>query len=106
MEQKSVSILNAFRNKYYTDGNSTENGIVANAIDEILPEYVRLKRENTQEVKHGKWLYCRNNDYESGIHTAECGNCRITQSVVFWKRKPTFKHCPYCGAKMDDEVSK
>ena len=33
----SKEILNAFRNKYHADGYSTEYGIVANAINEILP---------------------------------------------------------------------
>ena len=58
---------------------------------------------DVQEVRHSKWLYCRNNNYESGLHTAECGNCRITQSVVFFERKPTFNFCPYCGVRMDGE---
>lgn len=31
--------LNLFRNKYYTDGSATERGIIANAINEILPLY-------------------------------------------------------------------
>lgn len=35
-----VEILNAFRNRYYTDGNSTENGIVANAINDVLPRMI------------------------------------------------------------------
>lgn len=47
MMKDSVSILNVFRNKYYTDGNNTENGIVANAIDDVLPEYVKLKIRDT-----------------------------------------------------------
>ena len=43
-------ILNFFRNKYYTEGNNTESGLVANALNEVLPklnlpkvgEYVNL----------------------------------------------------------------
>lgn len=101
--KNSVSILNAFRNKYYTDGNNVENGIVANALDDILPEYVKLKKEHTQKEKRGKWEYWQNNDYESGVHGATCTNCDITQSVIFFRRKPTFKFCPHCGAKMDEE---
>lgn len=37
--------LNFYRNKYYTEGNHTEKGIIANAINDILPKYVRQKAE-------------------------------------------------------------
>ena len=37
--------LNFFRNKYYTDGNNTENGIIANAINDVLPKMVSKKEE-------------------------------------------------------------
>lgn len=35
-----ADILNTFRNRYYADGCSTENGIVANAINDILPRMI------------------------------------------------------------------
>ena len=35
-----VEILNYFRNLYYNDGNNTEQGIVANAINDILPRMI------------------------------------------------------------------
>ena len=38
----AVERLNLFRNKYYTDGNSTENGAVANAINDVVPRYLYL----------------------------------------------------------------
>ena len=38
----SIEKLNLFRNMYYMEGNNTENGIIANAINDILPEYVQL----------------------------------------------------------------
>ena len=37
--------LNLFRNFYYNDGFSTENGIVANAINDILPNYYKQQAE-------------------------------------------------------------
>lgn len=39
----TLAVLNCYRNKYYTDGNSTEQGLVANAINEVLPTLVELK---------------------------------------------------------------
>lgn len=94
---KSTEILNAFRNKYYTDGNNTENGIVANALDEILPEYIKLKRDG---VKHGKWVeeteqiksIAMMPTFVKSYRCSECG------------RKEPHKE-PYCncGARMDGE---
>lgn len=37
--------LTLFRNLYYNDGYATERGIVANAINDILPEYARQQAE-------------------------------------------------------------
>lgn len=58
---------------------------------------------DVQKVKHGKWLYNRNNEYETGIHIAECSRCDINQKVEFWRRKPIFEYCPHCGARMDGD---
>jgi hypothetical protein len=37
--------LNLFRNLYYNDGYATERGIIANAINHILPKIIRQKAE-------------------------------------------------------------
>lgn len=37
----AVEQLNLYRNKYYTDGNATEKGIIANAINDILPSLLK-----------------------------------------------------------------
>lgn len=37
----SAEQLNLYRNKYYTDGNATEKGIIANAINDILPSLLK-----------------------------------------------------------------
>lgn len=39
-ELTPIEILNYFRNRYYNDGNSTENGIVANALNDIMPRMI------------------------------------------------------------------
>jgi hypothetical protein len=39
-EEKAVKILNVYRNFYYMEGNDSERGIIANAINTILPDYV------------------------------------------------------------------
>ena len=43
----AVEKLNHYRNYYHTDGDNTEAGVIADAINEILPEYVRLKEAAT-----------------------------------------------------------
>ena len=47
-----VEILNDFRNRYYNDGNNTERGIVANAINDILPRMI------LPPCKVGDTVYC------------------------------------------------
>lgn len=37
--------LNLYRNLYYNQGGATEKGIIANAINDILPKYNRQKAE-------------------------------------------------------------
>lgn len=33
--------LNLYRNKYYSDGNATEKGIIANAINDVFPSLLK-----------------------------------------------------------------
>lgn len=40
LKYNPVSILKEFRNRYYDDGSSSENGIVANVINDILPRMI------------------------------------------------------------------
>lgn len=42
----AIEKLNYFRNCHYTDGNNTELGIIADAINEIMPHYMRIWRES------------------------------------------------------------
>ena len=54
IEEMDLVVLNCYRNKYYTDGNSTEQGIIANAINDILPILVSLK--NCEYRKQSGWI--------------------------------------------------
>lgn len=95
----SVSILNAFRNKYYTDGNNTENGIVANAIDDVLPEYVKLK-----EMSHGKWIKKVNESFtfHSIVICSVCGEEAFYDEVHGYYDDENY--CHKCGARMDGDT--
>ena len=46
----AIEKLNYFRNLHYTDGDNTENGVISNAVNEILPEYVRLKSMSPTDI--------------------------------------------------------
>lgn len=60
----AIEQLNLFRNLYYTDGNDTEKGIIANALNEILPMYVKLREQLERLVRAG-------NDVVEGFHKGE-----------------------------------
>lgn len=45
----SVEILNWYRNLYHTENENTERGIMARAINDILPEYIRLKEKDNKK---------------------------------------------------------
>lgn len=49
-----IQQLNLYRNLYYKDGNATERGVVANAINALLTEYNRQKEEIDRFADIGK----------------------------------------------------
>lgn len=61
----SAEILNFYRNFYYTQNENTERGIVAWAINNILPKYIKqeeeLKKLRTKIAKFTKVLKEENN---------------------------------------------
>lgn len=56
----AFEILNYYRNCHYMDDSNTESGILANAINEILPEYSRLKIADSDIIcpDAKECLYC------------------------------------------------
>lgn len=51
-----VEILNWYRNLYYKEPDATETGIVARALNDILPELVALKKASSGFVKTSERL--------------------------------------------------
>ena len=45
----AIEKLNYFRNLYYAEGNNTEKGIIANALNEILSQYAKEEQKKEQE---------------------------------------------------------
>ena len=73
-----------------------------------LEKFVKLKTTlrpafvdvllNTEEVKHGHWLFYEEPD---GYYHTECSECgQWCDEDVFLKGK--WHYCPNCGAKMDE----
>ena len=46
IDDMTLAVLNCYRNNYYSEGNNTEQGIIANAINEVLPLLLSLKYED------------------------------------------------------------
>ena len=50
----ALEILNLYRNRYYQEGMNTEHGIVAAAINEVLPVHTRFLKAQ-REAYEGKF---------------------------------------------------
>lgn len=49
---ESIKVLNDYRNLYHAESSSTEQYKVANAINDILPEFCRLIESDAEPVKY------------------------------------------------------
>lgn len=55
---------------------------------------------DAEPVRHGQWI-------NNGFEPVRCSVCGITGDAINgipWAIK-SFKYCPHCGAKMDEEVN-
>jgi len=55
-DMNSEEVLNLYRNMYYAEPDTTERGIVARAINDILPKYVSNKST-------GEWIFKNDGSY-------------------------------------------
>lgn len=94
----TLAVLNCYRNKYYADGNNTEQGIVANAINDVLPTLVEFKNGCYRKQSEGEWV-----DKPTGAYSrmqswcSACGKHSGIGGIESNRHKP---FCPNCGAKM------
>jgi hypothetical protein len=120
-------ILNLFRNRYYVDGNQTENGIVANALNDVLPRMTLLPCAVGQVV----WFVAKKPEdkfYRSIDGIAACIDIRQAGETVIVRndgtdRHPDFKmffkfedfgkkvfltkeECDACAAKINEKVAR
>ena len=56
-----------------------------------------VKTEDVAPIVHAHWIF-----YENG--TCDCSNCHTVWESNMLNR--WIEYCPFCGAKMDEEMSK
>ena len=94
----------------YVDINDVEKELknfTSLFFDEIKEHLKKIPTANVRPILRGKWTsgcfasaYFPKSKNESGLHTAYCTNCHITQTVNTYKGTVQFNFCPYCGADM------
>lgn len=98
-----VEILNYYRNLYYAEPQTTEQGVVANAINEVLPKtQAAHKKMLVQTMDYGthyrNYYFCPACNSQIGDKTFD-GDRQIGQGTVLHSNKFP-NHCPYCGEKV------
>lgn len=87
----AAEILNYYRNLYYAEPQVTERGIVANAINELLP--------NVAPVVHGEWEFRNDGRYrQTRCYCSACGKHSGIGGIRENQKKP---YCPNFGARMN-----
>ena len=97
IEEMDLAVLNCYRNKYYADGNSTEQGIIANAINNVLPTLVSLRNGDYRKQSEGEWQTA-----PDGTHW--CSECGHDATYTFDGTEICGVACPFCGAKMKERI--
>ena len=88
-DMTAIEKLNYFRNMYYIEGDNTENGVIANAINEILPAYVKMLEEHRAQVviNHVRKIMPRKYQHLSrcfaDISLKETANGLVIDKIVF-----------------------
>lgn len=64
-------------------------------------DIARFPYANAEPVRHGRWINKTEKHRGFSDYRFDCSAC----NHIFWVSGiETFKHCPWCGAKMDAEV--
>ena len=95
------ALLQAKREKYMAEIGKLAHGDFR-ALDEQNATVLLIYKQPTIEaepIKHGRWVYRDSLSGGGGAwwHCSECGRLEIFVEGYF------HKHCPRCGAKMDEE---
>ena len=85
-EMTTVEILNYFRNLYYNDGNNTERGIVANAINDLIATK-KIPPCDIGDVFYRPLIYkgCTDTCTVSGLTKKANGTWKIRLTSMYYK---------------------
>ncbi|WP_454969172.1 hypothetical protein [Eubacterium sp.] len=98
---ESIKVLNDYRNLYHAESSSTEQYKIANAINDILPEFCRLVKSEAE--RHAHWEQPSYFDEENGVF--HCSNCKEEFVLISGSPKENgYEYCPHCGYKMDGAI--
>lgn len=101
-----LAVLSSFRNKHYAESFSLELGIVANAINNVIPILVSVKNDDYRKQSVGRNI-TKNHPVDEFI-CEKCGAIfRDCQLIVIdeddgdeYNYEFAFKFCPKCGMKV------
>lgn len=95
----TLAVLNCYSNKYYAEGNNTEQGVVANAINDVLPILVELKEDGYR--KQSEPFSCGHEKGEWKLGKSGCMYfCSACNYAAHPREVDEWNFCPRCGEKM------
>ena len=83
-------------NRYFHNLQGSEAQIL---LCDMKQAFLELPTADVQEVRHGRWVNESRLMY--GPISAQCSVCELFSGT--WLRNAPYKHCPHCGAKMDQK---
>lgn len=96
--------VDMFQRLSYDDWNQGAGTTWANAFSECEELINMLPAVDAVEVRHGRWVQKEDEDWAGGGKTM-CSRCKCGYSWKMYFEPESFKFCPNCGAKMDEEDS-
>lgn len=86
-----------------TDGNYHENSQTFYTLDEVMDAIEEADVE-AEPVKRGRWKACDLEKWATGVFALRCSECGGGYHLNFEHATGTWKFCPICGARMEEET--
>lgn len=65
-------------------------------------DIMRFPTVDVEPLRHGEWILDTDHHWDSKF---KCSRCEYETDVDTCFGKPLYNYCPYCGARMDGEMS-
>ena len=99
--QAAIKYLMANMSWYYEDGYEPDEDYKRECITELI-NGVPSAQPTAEPVRHGKFIGTEYDGYADGnpvYYEWKCSEC----GCIFEEEEPTYRYCPNCGARMDEE---